>query len=605
MKHFYSVFLATVLAATTLLTGCKEKLDLENMDGQAELKMGLAVPVGTMSATMGDVIGQVGDKANIYIKQPGDNALDYLEDYTLFFRDTFRINRQFHAIDLSKYVGDSNNEFKPADKATSPLSTRQVIEFDMPVKFDNINCTLTDERLDSMYITDAKFTTNLTKNFNIERPDIEKVELIFPSCMLNYADKTPLAPKELDLSSGFGSDIVITMSDFLIKLTVNDLYEPWAPGNVTNTLNFKVRFTINPTAPIAFDATSCFTYKFHVDFLEYKALWGFFKPGKDMIDEHIVDLAKEWAPWKRIKNLKMRFAKPTIEIFCEHAIGAKLQVNAEYLYVEPMGHPEQRVYGKFGMSQGKTEVAHIDDFPAKDSPFDTTVNAWVYKFLYTGGGGNQHKGDIDQMFDVRPDFLGYKYNIDLQDHDPNTQFRMTNNTKLAIDAITTVPFVFNEGSTGGWEDTTSVNFEKVDYDSLLSSVKFIDTIKTSDVKLFIAAKNTLPFIVEASYKFLDAAGQEVVLDLITEENKTDKVMTIPVPKSFDSHGIAQTPGENMLIISINRQQFDQLKRIKKVCYDARLYGNPCTVVMTSESALKTTIGVGATVDAIFDITKLK
>ena len=72
-----------------LLSGCKAKVDLENIDPSAEVKLGMALPVATASVTLGDFMGddkllnqiQVGTGTD---KTVGENGVD---KGVLFFRN--------------------------------------------------------------------------------------------------------------------------------------------------------------------------------------------------------------------------------------------------------------------------------------------------------------------------------------------------------------------------------------------------------------------------------------------------------------------------------------------------------------------------------------
>ena len=56
MQHKFAI-ISLFVSSLLVLTGCEKDVDLSNIDTRAELEMGLALPIGEMSATLGDFIG--------------------------------------------------------------------------------------------------------------------------------------------------------------------------------------------------------------------------------------------------------------------------------------------------------------------------------------------------------------------------------------------------------------------------------------------------------------------------------------------------------------------------------------------------------------------
>ena len=152
-KH--SLFAAIALMIIALWSGCKSDIDLQNLDTRAELEMGLALPIGTVKASVGDFLGS-GQVDGIYI---GDNRV-------MFFRDTFDITREFHKVNLEDKISDADQEFnvykelqrqgKLDDDGTITQTGKEIkLEFPFVLKLKNINNDVADERLDSAFITNA------------------------------------------------------------------------------------------------------------------------------------------------------------------------------------------------------------------------------------------------------------------------------------------------------------------------------------------------------------------------------------------------------------------------------------------------------------------
>ena len=76
-KCFLGAILILILG---VMNGCKEDIDLKNIDSHAEAELGFAIPMGSISANLGDFLGN-GQVDGIYVD----------ENRVLYFRDTFDI----------------------------------------------------------------------------------------------------------------------------------------------------------------------------------------------------------------------------------------------------------------------------------------------------------------------------------------------------------------------------------------------------------------------------------------------------------------------------------------------------------------------------------
>ena len=82
MKAKHLLFVVAGCCMGFAMGGCKANVDLKNIDKTAELDMGIALPVGSMSATIGDFLAD-GQVPNIYVDSLNNKGI-------LTFKDTFR-----------------------------------------------------------------------------------------------------------------------------------------------------------------------------------------------------------------------------------------------------------------------------------------------------------------------------------------------------------------------------------------------------------------------------------------------------------------------------------------------------------------------------------
>ena len=105
-KHLYA-FIA--LAAGLVLAGCHSDVDLDNVDTTSNVQLGLAVPVGSISASIGDFLGS-GQVSQIQVDDKG----------VFHYVDTFQIpTKPYHKINVADYIikNDATLSFKIQDQS--------------------------------------------------------------------------------------------------------------------------------------------------------------------------------------------------------------------------------------------------------------------------------------------------------------------------------------------------------------------------------------------------------------------------------------------------------------------------------------------------------
>lgn len=142
----------------------------------------------------------------------------------------------------------------------------------------------------------------------------------------------------------------------------------------------------------------------------------------------------------------------------------------------------------------------------------------------------------------------------------------------------------------------------------------IDTIKTSDVKLVLKAKNTIPLDVYASIRFLDENNQ-ILMD---PDDPTKPFMVIPddtvrlLPPTYEYTGGTWNmtkPGETVIIASVTKKKMDMMPKIKAMTYTAIINDKSLAyayerglfnVKLTEDAGIQMNIGLTGKLDAIMD-----
>ncbi len=584
MKHklFASVLVGASLAA---FTACKSNIDLENMDKTVGAEMALALPVGEISAKIGDFLGYGSISDYIQVNDSG----------VLFFQDTFKISRTYTKIDLSDYVVDTREDFNlnPSPIAlTLKAGKTEVREFKLELDFDGLNKSGA-ERVDSVWVRNAKFTSNFfVDGVNLPFSDIDKVEIRLDDKNFSRPEGN-IVPVFTKGTSGLGynKDIPINVDEFTLSLVENKT-KPVGDDNVTNKVNVTFIFTITPSKDVTIQPNAFIGYNMQLSVLEYHAIWGMFTPSSDMQDADTVVIADHLPIWKDFLNTRLPFAEPEIQLFVSHSIAGPLMMKGDYLFAESTTK-KTKVNATF---DGNTSLDwSLGTILSTTAPLTEMVtNKYVFD-------QSEAHGNIDTLFSIFPDVLGYGFHIapDLERFKTDEalkgepyQYRASEDTDIYVDAVMHMPFIFNDSVALSYEDTISgVVIDSIALDSLVQGVDF----ETANVKLIFTAKNMIPFNIEAQFTFLDSAKNVVNLAILNDSTNTLKIAG-PTPDKVEN-GIVVTPQESTFIINVNKEDVAKLPSISKIAYRATLGDNSCKVSLLDKSGLNLRIAVAADVKA--------
>ena len=635
-NHFYTL-LALGLSGMVLF-GCRSKIDLDNIDPKAEVQLGMAVPVATASATLGDFFGdgkmveeiQVGTGAKV----DGGNGVD---KGVLFYRFLKTNDKNYHPIELTNYMQNVDQEFKISDQYSGtsiPAGTTTIITFPLTMQLTGINNNFNEERLDKMTISAANFISKITlKNLSLSKDDIEKVEIVLPGSNRNEG-KTPSeittgffkvqghTPESADYAfevagfktQGFGAEIPIEIDNFdiylmkVIKESFNTQNE--ANENAVTKLPFEFKFYIHPSSAITISSTSAFQYNFIIDFLEYKALYGYFKPSKFMTDVETDTIEEEWPAWKQLKNVQLALAKPRIDLDITCAVAAPLTVKVNSIYVENAETGEKRNATFDEALSRPNRYFDFYDVMEVTAPLEDSITNSFYL------NEEWERGKLDRLFIIRPDYVHWDYELQIRNDGEKVQHRLTDNTIIHTDITTTVPFQFMEGMKVDYTDTTSIDWKGMSLDSLTAHNDFIDSIGTSNVKLRLKIENTIPLDIRFKFAFLDDSGTPIDLSglEITEEGKTaEDSIYIKAAENVETGGNvtsvngSQVPTVTAVWMNLSAEQFNKITQATKLVYTATLntasesFKDNRWVNVRNVSGLKIQLGVAANVDAFLNL----
>ena len=613
MKRLFTMFcMVSTIGLTMLWNGCTADVDLDNIDTSVDVEANIATPIGSMTATIDDFVGD--GTWSIFIDTVNHEGV-------ITFRDTFSIARDFHKLDLSKYISNTTLKMNVYDKlegkpyfVNGQITGNDqpiVLTFPLTLKLKNINNNLAHQRIDSALINDASFISKISSigGLPLKWEWIEKVELKLGKNFHRPSGSLITVYSKGD-GYGYNQNINVAVDAFSMNLMKEKNPQSWKDytNNVVDTCNFEILMHIvvpSSAGVVNIPSTAAFQYDLGVKFIDYEAVWGMFEPSKDMSGEAVEAIATYWSPWNTLQDLRLPFAEPSVDMLVTTQVAGAMIMEGDYLYTE--NEQGEKAYATFDGNHSLYKYFNKNEYLPLSSPIGTE------KTMHILFDKDPSRGHIDQLFAIRPDQIGYKFAVKFNEQE-TPQIRITKNTSIKIDAVCNLPMILNEGVSLGYTDRIKgIDLSMLDLDSLLKDVEMIDTLEEAHAKLVIKFENSIPLQFKGMLTYLDE-NDNVIIDPKTEkpllltENDT---ISIAAPEfTKEGHDWNITPLESVEVINVDREDLETLRQIKTIEFHvwmndeslAEAYDNGLNnIQLKDDNYLKVKIAVGANVEGVLNL----
>lgn len=617
-----------VALAAVLLTACKTELDMRDLDATAQFDMGLSLPIGSMKMTLEDVLGLT----------PASGYIKYEEDGTLYYDGNFDVSKEFHPVDITdKSSGKEDKHLHLTDYYTPGTHSftkgmTMDMDFDVSLKLNNVNNNLEDERIDKLLIKTAVFESKLTYRSDyggtsvIPASWIKRIDIVLSDqferakgMTVNLYNRQTDSPLQYDNSWPTGIDeftmCLTSRPDLIGKANLAEMSR-----HTLDTIGFKIHVELEAqdTREITIDDNSAWDYSMHLGMLEYRAVWGLFSPSNKVRDEGVLVLADEWSGWKELGQFRLPLYDPVVNLRCVTQVAGQFMVKGQYLYVEEEKSGEKR-YAQFD-ANGRQDLEKI--WPKEEClDINSTLGDSVALNIQFSKAATE--GQIDKLFEIHPDKIGYEFRVDFANKEDFPFARITDNTNINMHINVHTPLAFNEGLQLDYGDTIrDLNLGIFNKDSLKKHVEWIDSIREGKVYLALMIENTLPMDVDGTLLLLDKMGQRVTYkdstgqDVFLQFWGAD-TLHISAPK-YDASGEIIEPGKCATThFYVNADQLEALSRVNQIYFHAAADDraikalqkqNPDKAIyplrIKKDAALRIRLGVAAKAGAIFDFNNL-
>ena len=613
MKRLFTMFcMVSTIGLTMLWNGCTADVDLDNIDTSVEVEANIATPIGSITATIDDFVGD--GTWGIFIDTVKNEGV-------ITFRDTFSIARDFHTLDLSKYISNTTLKMNVYDKlegkpyfVNGQITGNDqpiVLTFPLTLKLKNINNNLAHQRIDSALINDASFISKISSigGLPLKWEWIEKVELKLGKNFHRPSGNLITVYSKGD-GYGYNQNINVAVDAFSMNLMKEKNPQSWKDytNNVVDTCNFEILMHIvvpSSVGEVNIPSTAAFQYDLGVKFIDYEAVWGMFEPSKDMSGEAVEAIATYWSPWNTLQDLRLPFAEPSVDMLVTTQVAGAMIMEGDYLYTE--NEQGEKAYATFDGDTSLYKFFNKNEYLPLSSPIGTE------KTMHILFDKDPSRGHIDQLFAIRPDQIGYKFAVKFNEQE-TPQIRLTKNTSIKIDAVCNLPMILNEGVSLGYSDKIKgIDLSMLDLDSLLKDVEMIDTLEEASAKLVIKFENSIPLQFKGMLTCLDE-NDNVIIDPKTKEplliTENDTILIAAPEFTKEGHDWNITPLESVEVINVDREDLETLRQIKTIEFHAWMddeslaeaYKNGLNnIQLKDDNYLKVKIAVGANVEGVLNL----
>lgn len=567
--------LLMLLMAGSMLVGCHSDIQLNNVDTTTQLNMGLALKIATVTATLGDFTDQSED---LFIYR--DSTSGGTPKMVVAWRHAYPDEKDYHAVELKNYLPDATKSMRVYDQLQakgyigqdSKISGNDqqiTLDFDLDFTFSGVNQSGSnnEDRIDSAYIDYAQFISNINRyNLPLDWRWIDSVVLDMGD-QVECANKVRTVYRRGD-APDYGTDLETNLNDMKLMLMKNRNARPEL-SNVYSGCKMIVHFmfTIPSSAgQITVPQDAAFVFNLRLADVRWSAIWGYFMPSKDMHSDERVDMDDYLHDYPFAKRAKLPFSDPKVEVEISTHIAGRMVIEGSNLYV--IDANDQQVDATFNGSTVRPSE-FLDPYldPADLSNIGDSA---ITRVLFNN---QEDKGDIERLFRTMPKYLNYRFDVYF-DRNRTPQIRIIPNTKVRINAICTLPLMFERNMFIDYQDTiTDVDLKDVDVDSISNQVDFLDSLHVGDVTLYLTARNYIPLTLKGNVRFMDANGRPV-MDPEDPSKEfypflEDTIRFAP-PRFVNIGGYVmpdeKTPGKTVISARMNQKQIEALKQIKTIEY---------------------------------------
>lgn len=581
MRKYYLNLSLLLLGILSSLTGCREKIDLTDIDTRSEINVGVALPMGTLHASLDGIMKTNALGSNFYLN----------EDGILTYRDTTQFDMSMVAKDWAKYIKKTHKNFHIDEPITIPGPIDYTFAFDFNLDMSQANIDTEKERFDSLLLDYMGLNSTLNvRNINFPWDWVKDVTIdLGPQCYREAGQM--ITVYEQGANAGFGTPIYTLIDNFSICLMKDRTLNPYTntleefKHNVVDTVLMKLSFTVSVPQgeSLVIGNDAAIEYDLEFEDLQYSAIWGYFQTDKELALKDTLKITEGWNIGEYISSMRLPFSAPKLELSITTQISAYWELLINSLFSRKLATGEQAS----ATFDGQTSCKKVFD---DQIGFDPSSIGEEANFTLTFDN-SEANGHLDNLFKISPDELIYDLAFNLANPEAHPQMRIPAEPGIHVDMFATLPMAFYQDVLITYKDTLKdINLSVIDFESLAENDSPIEDIKKATVYLIVKAQNEFPFSVKGTFHFLDEQGESLpIIDTPVQLAANDSTKQVFEFHEEDFNQLAKTKS-----VVIELEADDQLTKDKPDLYPICLKG---------EQGATVSLGLAGNVNAVFNFDK--
>lgn len=534
-RKFYSIFLTTICALSSILSSCSSGIDLSAIDDKSiKIDASLVLPIAETNLTVKSVLDKIG------LPNQTDTA-----STEIFFHWNYRDEEKLKSFNLADSLHPYDRTIMPVPGGFPPIliPIAATYPFVFPEELEIFPNDENIKRVDSILINSALVNISFSVSPDISsvlKPSDFKIEFLFDNSNLKTNDRLEYHPFTFD-------------SSYPIPLGNCTLYTKGM-----SKLYYNIRITLNPSANVILTSTSWFRLYVKFKDINSKVAYGFFKlQNEDNNQINVPFNIEDYIPDANLKfSDSLKFADPNVNITATSNLGGKVNFKIEDVTAFNTADPSKVFSAIFNGSSSTTDIIKGAE------TFGDTINTPLRSF-------NSQNGGLDKLFDSKPfpNTVKFKYSIS-----SDTINFIAPDSKLKLNIDVNIPLKLKGGSFLEFKET-------------LHNLDFGSALKYADSALLVLKiKNGMPL--RAKYRMTLYQADSVVItpagcvinEIENESQLGNLISEFKIkPATVDAQGNVLTVTPQTLYISLNKAQIEALKLTNYIIIHVYLDSDESTV----------------------------
>ncbi len=514
------MLLITPMLLMLSVTSCT-KIDIDNIDENIDYGTALAIPVGTVNMTLGDMLARLEidelktDSSNqgiiLFIEEePHYQSYEYAEGE---FTAGEKVEDYF-------YLKNTDGIREVFEEIPSHITDLTLPEGKYPFQFDTLyHFGYNEHDINDRII---RVDSIIARSANIDMEMVVSGLEITPETPLDIIIEIP------NITDNAHNSVQFRMTEQSQKFSKKIDHFTVAFFDDLNSVDMIYKFVYhhNGEKIIKRDAIIDYTTEFNI--IDYDVLFGYFYDVDPITNDNIsFDIPTDFFNISEFKDNRLLFHNPEIGFRIKSDIGIPVTLRVDSVFSTDANG--QKHYAEFETGNYyEHDVAHalqVGEVIVEDIVFD------------------RENGKTNKLFEAIPETFHYKWSVKVPYTDESNEYFVLHPINLWFEMYGKLPFSFDAGSHFSYLDTLDFNISNDGEET--NSI--IDGIDIEDLNLHLDIINSFPVNLTLSVTFIDGQQNRLTRDIDV------------VAANVDAEGFVTEPNIQNVVIEFDNDAKDILR----------------------------------------------